>query len=668
MQLGFYFDQTKCSGCSTCCVTCKDWNDIQAGPVHWRRMSYLEEGKFPHPFVAYLSTSCNHCAEPLCAVVCPASAIAKREEDGVVVVDGEKCREEARCGIIVNSALAFGEREAPCKIACPVHLDIPGYVALIAKGKHKEALDLVRQKMPLPAVMGRICNHPCESECRRQEVDEPIAIAALRRFVSDCAADSPPSPIPRTKEERVAIVGSGPAGLAAAYDLVRKGYGVTIFEALPVAGGMLAVGIPEYRLPKDVLQREIDYIKGLGVEIKLNTPIGDGLTLDQLARQGYAATFIAVGAHKGSKLPIPGTELEGTLVGTSFLQDVNMGKDVKLGRRVLVLGGGNVAFDCARNALRLGASEVHLACPESRENMSADSYEIEGGEEEGIIISPSRTFSKILGQDGHVSGVEYVDVERAEFDEAGQLHIKVVKGSEHTLEADTVILAIGQAPDLSLLSGAKDIEITKRGTIAVDPETLETTRPGVFAGGEATSEPGRAIDAIAAGQRAAIFIERYLRGEVVRGELPARAIKAADIKIEIPADIKKAKCQPMPTLPVAERALNFGEVALGLTEGMATAEAERCLNCAGHLCKDVCPYSAPQFGTEENAKMQMCNFCLDRLAENKNPICVDACYLRALDFGPLEQLKAKYGEILNAAGFAHSARTNPSIVFKPKVS
>jgi len=401
MQTGFYFDQARCTGCFACAVACKDWHDVPAGPAKWMRILYNEEGKFPQVFVSFLASPCYHCGQPLCSFVCPNEAITKRDEDGIVVVDREKCREEHPCGIIsgeiTGSNSLYGEGEAPCQVACPAHLYIPAYVALIAKGKFKEALDLIRQRMPLPSVCGRVCLHPCETECRRQEVEQPIAIEALKGFVTDNVAEERPEPLSQWRKDKVAIIGSGPAGLAAAYDLIRMGYGVTVFEALPVAGGMLSVGIPEHRLPREVLKRDIDYIEALGVDIKTNTPVGKDKGLDGLFNQGYGAILLALGAHKGQKLDIPGANLEGTLVGTSFMREVNTGKSAKVGEKVAVIGGGNVALDCARSARRLGAKEVHVACLECREDMPAEANEIEQGQEEGIQVHPSCTAVRILG-------------------------------------------------------------------------------------------------------------------------------------------------------------------------------------------------------------------------------------------------------------------------------
>jgi NADPH-dependent glutamate synthase beta subunit-like oxidoreductase len=668
-QIGFFYDQTRCIECFACCVACKDWHDIPAGPAHWKRIIAIEEGKWPHLSLAHLAINCFHCAEPVCMSVCPAKAITKREEDGVMVVDRNKCQEEAHCGIMTRESLALfagGEIQAPCKLACPAHLDVQGYVALIANGRYKEALDLIREKMPLPSVCGRVCKAPCETECQRQKLDEPVAISALKRFVTDFAPYEAPQPLPRTKAEKVAIIGSGPAGLSAAYDLVRMGYGVTVFEALPVAGGMLAVGVPQYRLPKEVLQRDIDYIKGLGVEIKLNTPVGDGLSFGDLRQQGYDAIFIATGAHKGQGLAVPGADLDGVLVGTSFLQDVNLGKKVKVGERVLVVGGGHVAVDCARSAWRLGAQEVQMACLECREEMPATGPELEATAAEGIVLRPSVTVTKVLSNRGKVAGVECLNLSHMGFDDEGQLHMDVIPGTEHTVAADTVIWAIGQAVDLGFLDGC-GIRVSNRGSILVDPDTFETNIEGIFAGGDVIGgQEASVIHCIAAGQKAAVYIDRYLKGEVVKDSQRARSVNASDIEVSIPESVKKAKRRKMRQLPVAKRLGNFHETTLGFSEAQAVAEAQRCLRCAGRLCWEVCPYEAPQFGAEERAKMQMCDFCPDRLAVNEKPICVAACPVRALDAGPLEELKAKYAAQEEARHFKRS-RIAPSVVFKPKL-
>ncbi len=667
MQLGFYFDQTRCTGCFACAIACKDWHDIPAGPARWMRVLYKEEGNYPDLFVSHMVTPCYHCAEPVCAFVCPNEAISKRDEDGIVVVDREKCRGDKPCGIIdeekAGPGYLYGEGVAPCQASCPAHIHIPAYLALIAKGKLKEALEVIRRHMPLPSVCGRVCLHPCEAECRRKELDEPVAIMALKGFVTDNVPYEAPERLPRTQPHRVAIIGSGPAGLAAAYDLIRRGYGVTVFEAGPQAGGMLVTGVPEHRLPRHVLKRDIDYLEALGIEIRLKSPVDLGQGIDGLLQDGYGAVLLALGAGQGQKLNIPGADLKGATVGTEFMKGVNAGTISTVGRRVLVVGGGNVAIDCARAARRLGAETVNVACLERREDMPAEESEVAQAEEEGIQIHPGRSFNCLLGQDGTVTGAECVQIEDLKFDEYGRPHFSVVAGTSQRLEADTVIFAVGQVPELSGLS--PDISTSPAGTVAVDPETMMTTRPGVFSAGDAVNGATSVIDAIASGQRAAFFIDRYLQGDVVPVR-EAPAIDAAAIKVNIPPEKEKQPREVMPLLPVAERLSGFKEVALGYSTEAAMREAGRCLNCAGHLCKDACPYSSPQFADEENARMQKCDLCLERWPEGKKPICVEACPPHALDAGRLEELQQKYGTLCQASNFTYSPVVQPSLVTRPK--
>jgi NADPH-dependent glutamate synthase beta subunit-like oxidoreductase len=615
-----------------------------------------------------MATPCYHCAEPVCSFLCPNEAITKREEDGIVVVDREKCRGEKTCGIIDEEAAGhgylYGEGVAPCQASCPAHLHIPAYVALVAKGKFKESLDLIRRRMPLPSVCGRVCMHPCETECRRKDVDDPIAIMSLKGFVTDNVAEELPPPLPVTQPHRVAVIGAGPAGLAAAYDLIRQGYAVTVFEAGPQAGGMLASGVPEHRLPRHALQRDIDYLKALGIDIRLNHPVDLGNGLDALMKQGYGAALLALGAGRGQKLNVPGADFPGVTVATEFMKGVNTGAIKSAGDRVLVLGGGNVAIDCARAARRLGAKDVDVACLESREQMPAEATEVAQAEEEGVRIHPCRTFDCLLGNGKGVTGAACVEIEDLKFDERRRPRFKVVDGSGHSFMADTVIFAVGQVPDLKGL--APDINTSPMGTVRVDPETMMTTRPGVFSAGDAVNGATSAIEAIASGQRAAFFIDRYLQGDVVPVR-DAPAVAAADIKVSIPHGKEKQPRQVMPLLPVAERLKGFKEVSLGYSPGAAQKEAERCLNCAGHLCKDACPYGVPQFADEAKAKMQKCDLCLERWPEGKKPVCVEACPPHALDAGRLEELKSKYGSRCMASNFAYSPVAQPSLVTKPKV-
>ena len=472
--------------------------------------------------------------------------------------------------------------EVQCKQACPAGIDVPRYIRLAREGRFVEALSVIRERNPFPSVTGHVCLCFCESKCRRDEVDEPTAINALERFVTEQALGT------RTKEsvaakasgKRVAIIGSGPAGLTAAYYLAKLGgHSVTVFEAFPEPGGMMRFGIPDYRLPKNVLAADIDAIKSVGVNIKTNSRVE---SLDELLEQGFDAVLLAVGAHQGQKPPIPGADLDGVLVGTSFLKDMSLSKEVNIRKRVVVLGGGDVAFDCARTALRLGVSEAHIACLEPREAMVASRDEIEQGVEEGVIIHPSQTFIRIVSDDGHISGVECLDVRSFEFDDEGGVHIESVAGSEHILPADTVILAIGQVPQLGFIEGDNSIKTTQRGTLEADPITLATGREGIFAGGDAVTGTASVIEAVAAGRKASVAIDRYLGGNGVIDE----ALAPPEQKVTwlgFDESILDVGRLPMPLLPVAKRANNFAEVKLGFTKELALKEAERCLMCDQRL-------------------------------------------------------------------------------------
>ena len=476
----------------------------------------------------------------------------------------------------------------PCKAACPVGLDIRSYIDLAGQGQYEKALRVIEEKVPLPATVGRVCPHPCETKCNRVDLDESIAINGLKRFIADTVITRkgwkkviPPA---RTKEEKVAIIGSGPAGLTAAFNLAQLGYGVTIFEALPVPGGMLTAGIPEYRLPKDMVRREIEDIEKSGVEIRLNNPVGkDGLTLDSLWQKGYKAIFIATGAHKSLKLNVSGEEMEGVYPGTTFLRNINLGKSIALGARVAIVGGGNVAIDAARTARRLGTKEMFIVYRRSKEEMPAYKEEVEAAEAEGIKIYYLAAPSKITGKDGNVVGMECIKTELGEPDESGRRRPIPVKGSEFVIDVDTIISAIGEVPDLSFLDTEK-FTITSKKTINVHPHSLVTNVGGIFAGGDVVSGPATVIEAIAAGKKAAISMDKYLRGQSMEYEeqVPS-TIGTEDVDAN---RFNKRERQKMPMLPVGERLRNFREVELGFTELAALSEADRCFQCGLFPKKD----------------------------------------------------------------------------------
>ena len=484
----------------------------------------------------------------------------------------------------------------PCRFACPGGVNAQGYVALIANRKFKEAYDLIRKDLVLPGVLGRVCFHPCEDECERGKVDEPIAICALKRFAVDCAEKiekEKPEPLPKKYDEKVAIIGSGPAGLAAAYELIKTGYAVTVFEKDSEPGGMARYAIPDYRLPKRVLDEDISYLVDLGVEIRTNTTLGKDVTLEDLKTMGYRAFFLAVGAQKSVRLGIEGENLDGVLHALDFLRKANLGEKVNLGDSIAVIGGGDVAVDSARTALRLGAKKVTILYRRSRKEMPAHQPEVEETEKEGVemkfLVSPKR----ILGEKGKVATVECLKMALGPPDETGRRRPIPVEGSEHSILVDTVIVAIGQMLDSSSLP---EKILTSRRTITVDPVTFETNVQGVFAGGDATLGPASVIDAIACGKEAAISIHRYLRGEDVRAGRPEKRIKVEKVPKE---GIIKKQRKTIPALPVEKRNENFEEVVLGYTEEMAVEEANRCLSCGGcsecRECEKACSAQAVDF-------------------------------------------------------------------------
>ncbi|MHC4859847.1 MAG: FAD-dependent oxidoreductase, partial [Planctomycetota bacterium] len=380
--------------------------------------------------------------------------------------------------------LPLQEVEAsPCAVACPAGVQVKSYVTLISAGRFQEALEVVRERNPFPGICGRVCTHPCEESCKRGDADEPLAIRQLKRFIADWEIENPaeakPQRIEPTYEERVAIVGSGPAGLTAAGDLIRLGYPVTIFEALAKPGGMMIAGIPEFRLPREIIESEIRAIEDLGVEIKTSTPIGPELTFDDLKAQGYEALFLAIGAHKGRKLGIPGEERGYDAV--EFLREVNLGKAKKPGDQVVVVGGGNSAIDAARPALRLGSKKVTIVYRRTRQEMPADVGEIEETLEEDIEIHfLASPLEVVLDKKGKVTGMKVIQNELGEPDDSGRRRPVPIEGSEFVVPCDSVIAAISQSPDLGFLPEGHEIKLTRWNTFEVDEKTFMTNVPGIF--------------------------------------------------------------------------------------------------------------------------------------------------------------------------------------------
>lgn len=558
-------------------------------------------------------SKCTGCGQ--CETVCPIKRPSEYDE-------GLKHRRATyrRYPQAIPATFAIEKRgTAPCKVACPAHISVQGYVALVAEGKYLEALKLIKEENPLPAICGRVCHHPCESVCTRGKVDEPVAIDFIKRFVADLDLSAETRYIPEIKErreEKVAIIGSGPAGLTCAYYLAIEGYQVTVFEKLPVLGGMLAVGIPPYRLPKDILEAEIDVIRQMGVEFRTGVEIGKDITISDLRKQGYKAFFIAVGAHRSKKLGIEGEDLEGVYAGVELLRDINLGKKVNLGNRVAVIGGGNVAMDVVRTAWRLGVEKPFIVYRRSIEEMPANEEEIEECHEEGIEIITLTAPVRIIGENGKVKALECIRMELGEPDESGRRRPQPVPGSEFIIEVDSVVAAIGQETDWTCLEGESGQRISRWGTLEVDPLTLQSSEPDVFAGGDAVTGPWTVVDAIAAGKRAARSIDRFLKGQDLKEGREEEWKAVENVPLE---GYERVPRERMPRLSVEERKGSFKEVQLGFTEEQVRREASRCVSCG------------------------ICSECYQ---------CVEACQANAVkhDDKPLERT-IEVGAVILAPGF-----------------
>jgi heterodisulfide reductase subunit A-like polyferredoxin len=553
----------------------------------------------PRYVIADECTGCGDCANA-CPIVCA--------DQFNVGMSQRRAAYKLYPQAIPNAYVIEKRGRAPCRDACPIHQRAQGYTALIREGRFADAYRTIREDNPFPSICGRVCNHQCEDACSRAQVDAPVNIMRLKRFVADWAQAHPEetgffrkTPVSETGK-KVSIVGSGPAGLTCAQDLALSGHAVTVFEALPVPGGMMRVGIPAYRLPYDLVQREIDDILDLGIDLECNHPIENApALLDE-----YDAVFAAVGAHQGVRLPIPGADLPEVIVATEFLRQVALAdkagsKKQETGdnlqalvanRRVLVLGGGNVAVDAAQTAVRLGASWVGMACLESRETMPAHDWEVFDAEEEGIEVFASRAFKEITSADGHVAGVRCAEVDFRGFAD-GQPDFDEIPSTEHLIAADVVIFAIGQRPDVSCLP--QEVTVRRRWA-AVDPETLATEIPGLFAGGDVVTGTSFVVDAIAAGHRAARSIDAYLQGRPPRSAETSEVSVAKLTEEEARALVSSGAASDAPRhevckAPAAERVQDFREAYAGLTEEEARAEAARCLSCG--ICSEClqCVYA-----------------------------------------------------------------------------
>lgn len=547
----------------------------------------------------------------------------------------------------------YGDCEAPCHLACPAGVDIQGYIALIKRGAYKEAVELIRESLPLPAIIGRICPHPCEEACRRNIVDEPISICSLKRFVADHEIMNGVKFIPQKKPNsgfKVAIIGSGPAGLSAAYYLSLMGHENVIFESLPKPGGMLRYGIPDYRLPQDILDKEIDTIKELGTTIETEQVFGKDFTLNTLLDNGFNAVFLAIGAHQSYNMKIVGEDLDGVIQGIDFLRNVILNKQSNIkDKRVVVIGGGNTAIDASRTALRLGAKEVTIVYRRSRAEMPASVWEIEEAEEEGIKLHFLASPVKVLGHNGKVSEIECIKMELGEPDSSGRRRPIPIKGSEFTIPVDIVIPAIGQFADLSCLKEDKDIEVIKR-SIVVNQNTLMTNINGVFSGGDCISGAATAVEAIAAGKKAALSINSFLKNKkLINDDYLYNVSKGMleDLNEMEFSHIEKLPRAKMPSRGPNERKNDFVEFEKGFSEKTAKKESKRCLECGCKAaldcklrqlvteyevyapCKDISHYSVDishAFIERDPNKCIVCGLCVQTCREIQGVGAINLSY------------------------------------------
>jgi NADPH-dependent glutamate synthase beta subunit-like oxidoreductase len=559
----FERDYNLCIGCTRCVRACRDLRGIEALGFIYDESGQVQIGTLAETLEA---SGCKFCTA--CVEVCPT-------------------------GALVDKAVEAGTREndiVPCKAACPVHIDIPGYLRMIAEGQADEANAVIREKVPFPGVLGRVCIHPCEAVCRRGEVNEPISICALKRFAADGENGlwKNESRVAPDTGKKVAVVGAGPAGLTAAFYLRKQGHAVSLLDSGSQAGGMMRYGIPEYRLPRNVLDNEIKDIINLGLEFQPNQSLGQDVTLDQLKNDGFDAIFLAVGAQQSRRIPLEGCNMPDVLWGLEFLRKVAEGEKVDLKDNIVVLGGGNVAVDVAMTARRCGATDVKMACLECLEDMPASPWELEEAQAEGIEVMPSRGPDKIIRQDGNITSMDLVEC-TCVFDDNGNFCPEFSQKKECIL-VDQVIMAVGQAADLSFIEENGRIKVD-RGLIVVDEKSLETGMSGIYAGGDAVKIPGAIIHAIAAGRQAAESIDKALGGS---GKIDEVLFPRGNPAPHLGRDEGFAGWvrEKAPQLDGEARVKSFDEVATGYSAEQAVKEAKRCLQCDLRLllgCNPVPP-------------------------------------------------------------------------------
>jgi len=618
-KVSLMFNEYECMGCHSCEVACKQEHGLGIGP---RVVRVLERAPFFKPLF------CHHCDDAPCAKACPEDAITIDPKTKVVLVNEDKCN---GCNAVVGKSGAEKQETSPCKVECPARIDVQGFVNLAAKGKFQEAIQLIKLASPFPSICGRVCHHPCESDCKRDQIDEPVAIHSIERFLADLDLKQNKRYMPEIKgkkKEKVAIVGSGPAGLTCAYYLVQEGYKVTIFEKAPVLGGMLTTGIPSYRLPRKIVEAEIQLIRDLGVTMKTGVEVGKDVTIGQLRQEGFKAFSIAIGAQESIRLGIEGEDLEGVYRGLDYLRQLNLGKPVRLGKKVAVIGGGNAAMDAVRSARRLGSEKAFIIYRRSLEEMPSIPEEIKECREEKIPINTLTQPVRFIGKNGRINAIECIKMRLTEPDESGRRKPIPIPGSEFRINVDAVITALGQESDWCCLTPECACTLAEWGTMNVDPLTLQSDDPDIFAGGDAARGPQSVIEAIADGRQAAISINRYLNGENLR---LGRDKELKAIKEPQKGKYDKAARAPMPYLDPKKRIKNFNEVQKGLAKGVTVQEAKRCISC-GTCCIQTCPYDVMQFN-HEVTKAVKCDLCVEKRGRKEIPACYAICPTRCIFWG-----------------------------------